>query len=34
MKAECQPLKKDLLAAAAAEPNKQFEIKAVHTAYN
>jgi predicted metal-binding protein len=32
MKAACQPSKKDLLAAAAAEPNKQLEIKAVQTA--
>lgn len=34
VQAECQPSKVDLLAAAAAEPDKQVEIKAIHTAYN
>jgi hypothetical protein len=33
VQAECQPSKADLLAA-AAEPDKQVEIKAIHTAYN
>jgi hypothetical protein len=33
VQAECQPSKVDLLAA-AAEPDKQVEIKAIHTAYN
>ena len=34
MKADCQPSKEDMLAVAAAEPDKQLEIKAIHTAYN
>ena len=34
MKADYQPSKEDRLAAAAAKPASQLEIKAIHTAYN
>ena len=34
MEAGCQLSKDDLLAAAADEPDKQLEIKAIHAAYN